>query len=82
MPRHTVSALPPLPGNVAPSWYFPPSGRRHLGLIVVPRCPGCGAGHFHRAVTAHAADGSTRVGSCGHVYFLRLTAVPDARRAA
>jgi hypothetical protein len=52
-------------------WY-PPSGRRHLGAVVVPFCPACAHLHLHRAVRVGSVDGHVRVGSCGAAYVLSV----------
>lgn len=62
---------------VAVGEYFPPAGRRRLGVVIVRRCPACAHLHLHRAVLVGTADGSTRTGSCGRSYVLRV--LPAAR---
>lgn len=70
-------------GHVPPATgeYFPPAGRRRLGIILVRSCPRCGGAHLHRAVAAGAADGAVRAGSCGKLYCLHVS-VTDRRRGA
>ncbi|MDN5855948.1 MAG: hypothetical protein L0K86_24535, partial [Actinomycetia bacterium] len=34
----------------AQAMYVAPAGRRHLGALLVVRCPYCGGGHLHRGV--------------------------------
>jgi hypothetical protein len=63
-PRRTTPVL------VAVGEYHPPTGRRHLGVVIVRTCPNCGHLHIHRAMVATTADGTTRVGSCGIEYLL------------
>jgi hypothetical protein len=57
---------------VAVGEYFPPVGRRHLGAVIVRRCPSCRHLHQHHSVVVGTADGSIRTGSCGAVYILRV----------
>lgn len=57
---------------VAVGQFHPPAGRRHLGVVIVSRCPGCGHLHIHRAQAVATADGSSRTGSCGIEYKLRV----------
>ena len=57
--------------------YFPPAGRRHLGAILIRRCPGCSHAHFHRGSRVASVDGESRTGSCGTEYRVRV--LPAAR---
>lgn len=57
---------------IAVGEFYPPAGRRHLGVVVVRSCPACLHLHLHRANAAGSADGTTRTGSCGAEYRLRV----------
>jgi hypothetical protein len=58
--------------------FYPPSGRRTLGLIVVTRCPWCAAGgpHAHRG---NAAEGLRRAG-CDRGDYVLLPRPPLSSR--
>lgn len=69
--------------RVAWGEFHPPTGRRHLGVVLVRGCPACGSSlHLHRASTADSADGTFRTGSCGATYLLRVRPALRARGAA
>lgn len=67
------------PRHVATGVWYPPAGRRRLGVVIVRRCPACLHLHLHRAMLVGTADGSTRIGGCGRAYVLRV--LPAADRA-
>lgn len=52
--------------------YYPPAGRRTLGVVVVRSCPACHQMHLHRAETVGSAHMAERVGSCGATYLLNV----------
>jgi hypothetical protein len=58
---------------VAVGIYYPPSGRRRLGAIVVRSCPACLHLHLHRAAGPVAS--TPRTGSCGAEYVIRVARV-------
>ena len=57
--------------RVAVGVFYPPAGRRHLG-VVVRTCPNCSAMHLRRAEPSTAVDRSVRHGSCGTGYVVQL----------
>lgn len=69
-PKSTASGK--TAATVAVGEFHLPAGRRHIGVVIVSRCPGCAHLHIHRAIAATTADGSTRTGSCGIEYRLRV----------
>ena len=54
-----IAAEPTL--HSVPGVFYPPSGRRRLALVVVPRCFFCTGSHAHRG----GADGAVRRAGCG-----------------
>jgi hypothetical protein len=58
---------------VAVGIWYPPAGRRRLGAIVVRTCPRCSYLHLHRS--AGPVTSTTRQGSCGAEYTIRVARV-------
>ena len=63
------------PRTFAAGVFYPPTGRRHLGVVVVRTCPSCRELHLHRAESRGAIDGAMRSGSCGSLYAVQLVDV-------
>lgn len=59
-------------GHVAAGAFYPPAGRRTLGVVVVRCCPKCRQMHLHRAETVGSAHMAERTGSCGATYLLNV----------
>jgi hypothetical protein len=58
---------------VASGTYYPPAGRRRLGVIVVRTCPACLHLHLHRASGPTASV--VRTGSCGAEYSISVARI-------
>lgn len=61
-------------GLVASGAFYPPAGRRTLGVVIVRACPSATFRqmHLHRAETAGSAHMAERTGSCGATYLLNV----------
>lgn len=57
---------------VAGGVFYPPAGRRNLGVVVVATCPSCADMHLHPAEARDDIDGAARLGSCGVPYVVQL----------
>lgn len=60
-------------GLVAVGIWYPPAGRRRHGAIVVRTCPACRHMHLHRS--DGPVTSTTRTGSCGAEYTIRVVQV-------
>lgn len=65
---------------IAPGFISPAIGRRHLALVVIPRCPACSYVHVHRSNAVNVVG--KRTGSCGATYIVRIAGSKRGRWSA